>query len=401
MSVKIGDTVFFGDIKWRVLAMAKDNALLITENVIVTDDLHISIGGSWNNCELRKYLNGEFLERFSSKDVSAISNIELQTRYEYSSYEASENEMYDYNTTDKVFIFDNREADTYFSCNSERLATLENSEKSLIHIAPGTISGLSTAIVRSWMVDRSRLTTCGLATPYRLRNTYTYSDPQKGAWTYTGYVDTKGEINLHYLPKFCSIRPALWLDLEYLYTLDKPSDDTPVTDIPNTLEWGEIPESVTDEYIRKISGFEYGYNRELKGYSINGYAFIGPVETMKIPKSIWDIPVVRVAKLRGNFLHTILSVDIPDSVVEIGDNAFSGCYSLTDITIPNSVTKIGASAFQNCLELQCITIPRGVREIGSKAFHNCPKLTSATILNTLTNIAPDAFAESTELVRTK
>ena len=39
---------------------------------------------------------------------------------------------------------------------------------------------------------------------------------------------------------------------------------------------------------------------------------------------------------------------IPNSVVEIGENAFFFCLSLETITIPNSVTKIGKSAFNVC-----------------------------------------------------
>ena len=41
--------------------------------------------------------------------------------------------------------------------------------------------------------------------------------------------------------------------------------------------------------------------------------------------------------------------NIPDSVTEIGENAFDGCTSLQSIDIPNSVTKIGYDAFVDCI----------------------------------------------------
>lgn len=48
----------------------------------------------------------------------------------------------------------------------------------------------------------------------------------------------------------------------------------------------------------------------------------------------------------GAFSYSNLtSVKIPDSVTNIGNEAFCGCESLIDITIPDSVTNIGCFAF--------------------------------------------------------
>ena len=74
---------------------------------------------------------------------------------------------------------------------------------------------------------------------------------------------------------------------------------------------------------------------------------------------------------------------IPNSVIAIGEQAFSGCTGLTGITIPNSVTSIGGSAFSSCTGLTGITIPNSVTSIGRGAFYNCDNLTSITIPNSL------------------
>lgn len=51
------------------------------------------------------------------------------------------------------------------------------------------------------------------------------------------------------------------------------------------------------------------------------------------------------------------------SVTSIGDNAFMGCYELTNITIPDSVTSIGDHAFHECSVLTSITIPDSVPQL--------------------------------------
>lgn len=58
---------------------------------------------------------------------------------------------------------------------------------------------------------------------------------------------------------------------------------------------------------------------------------------------------------------------IPNSVVEIGKNAFCGA-DLSKINLPNGLQIIDDDAFSYCSELHSLTIPSSVTEIGTEAF---------------------------------
>ena len=137
----------------------------------------------------------------------------------------------------------------------------------------------------------------------------------------------------------------------------------------------------------------------------------------------------------------IKSVIIESGVTSIGDEAFSGCRSLTNVTIPDSVTSIGDDAFYGCyftsenfvnnsnVELDdsskptivdtdaggfCIkdnelvnmrptyaigeiTIPDSVTSISDYAFNDCTSLTSVTIPDSVTSIDDWTFSSCTSL----
>jgi len=70
-------------------------------------------------------------------------------------------------------------------------------------------------------------------------------------------------------------------------------------------------------------------------------------------------------------------VTIPDSVTIIKGyivGAFFKCTSLVSVNIGNSVTEIGYIAFYNCSSLTYINIPDSLKKIDNDAFAGCASI---------------------------
>ena len=86
----------------------------------------------------------------------------------------------------------------------------------------------------------------------------------------------------------------------------------------------------------------------------------------------------------------VTEVDLPDTLVKIGDYALYGC-SMTSIELADTLTTIGECAFKNCDDLTEIIIPEGITEIGTGTFYNNKQLTKVSLPSTLTTICGEAF----------
>lgn len=71
--MEVGGKLVFGEYEWSVLEVQDEKALILTDEIIELRDYHNkSTDITWKDCELRKFLNGEFYNRFREEDRAKI-----------------------------------------------------------------------------------------------------------------------------------------------------------------------------------------------------------------------------------------------------------------------------------------------------------------------------------------
>ena len=195
---QVGGTVLFGtfeqdndfengmeEIEWIVLAREDDRILVISRYGLAQRAFN---GGSshrvtWENCSLREWLNGEFLETsFSEEELARILTTDLRTLRDP---ENSSSPGVD--TQDRVFLLDLTEAETYFSSDEDRVC--ERTRFSLLQ-------GL-------WFDDINNSGWWWLRSPG-----FDSTD--------AAYVNSEGKIirgGWILNDSACNVRPAMWIDL--------------------------------------------------------------------------------------------------------------------------------------------------------------------------------------------
>ena len=87
----------------------------------------------------------------------------------------------------------------------------------------------------------------------------------------------------------------------------------------------------------------------------------------------------------------VKSIQIPETVTDIGEGAFQDCTNLENVNLPSKITKIQPYTFNGCEKLKEITIPAGVYYIGAEAFADCRACESIVIPANVTKIGKFAF----------
>ena len=107
---EVDDIIQFGGFDWRVLDVQGNQALIITENVITRRFFHHTQQQvTWQNSEIRSYLNNEFFSGFSLQDQARIATTNVINNANQWFGTSGGN-----NTTDRIFLLSIEEVVRYF-----------------------------------------------------------------------------------------------------------------------------------------------------------------------------------------------------------------------------------------------------------------------------------------------
>lgn len=159
---------------------------------------------------------------------------------------------------------------------------------------------------------------------------------------------------------------------------------------------------------KAITGVEFSGNVE----TISNMAFYGTrIRSIELPQSVKEIGYSAIANCRllesvilPDRMETITRyafncdislayVHLPENLQSIGQDAFMGCHSLENIKIPDSVSVIDKLAFDDCMNLKKIVLPEKITSVKEGTFSICDNLTEVFFSKNLKTIEKDAFAD--------
>jgi len=104
--------------------------------------------------------------------------------------------------------------------------------------------------------------------------------------------------------------------------------------------------------------------------------------------------------IAGDGSYNLISVNIPNTVTDIYQDAFRGCGALVYVTFSEGshLTTIGPSAFQDCSMIHDIQLPNSLTTFGADAFNGCTNLATISIPYNVTSMGAGAFHNTSGLL---
>ena len=156
--------------------------------------------------------------------------------------------------------------------------------------------------------------------------------------------------------------------------------------------------SFVDDIIKNIciSQWDVNGDGELSEYEAAsvtylGDAFKGNREIITFDELKYFTGLKKIGIAAFSNCRNLSSIVIPQNVESIEQMAFYSCYQLETVELPNSLVTIGNNAFAYCKSLTSINLPEGVERIREKAFSFCERLQSIVLPNSVTSVDDYAF----------
>ena len=90
---------------------------------------------------------------------------------------------------------------------------------------------------------------------------------------------------------------------------------------------------------------------------------------------------------------SLVTVKLPESMTELGENIFDDCKALRGVKLPEGVAHIEGAAFQGCNILEKLNFPAKLTSVGDNAFRSCLSLELDNLPNSLLYVGREAFCD--------
>lgn len=147
------------------------------------------------------------------------------------------------------------------------------------------------------------------------------------------------------------------------------------------------------------NGVRNGFYTTIENDKVSILGLAENIDNVVIPKEMDGKEVTKINSWAFTNSN-IKEITIPDSVTEIGHDCFSGCRSLGKVSLSNNLQSIPYNCFPGCTNLYSIDIPESVIEIGDNAFSE-GSLKQINLPSNLKKIDYGAFSFSYTLLSIK
>lgn len=181
--------------------------------------------------------------------------------------------------------------------------------------------------------------------------------------------------------------------------LDRPDPYNHEHDVVRVSQWDNLRDEIhtlrLDSSITAIGAGAFSSMQNLSHVEWSDcLAFIGKKAFSSTSLMLNSLPESLIQIGAGAFSGCTLPriFTIPAAVEEIGDVAFSDCPNVEIITFDGNPQEWGKSIFSGCTELKTIRLPDTLGRVTSRMFENCQQLQDIVLPETVTEIEHKAFS---------
>ena len=194
--------------------------------------------------------------------------------------------------------------------------------------------------------------------------------------------------------RFCGMPGrAVWLVLLLVFCLALSSCSFSLESMLKELKAyinGEEVAKPPADFVASRENDEFAYD-VYKTYVVIT-AYLGEDVEVEIPKKIDGTPVKVIAGLAFYESTEVESVEVPEGVTKLEDNAFYYCKSLKSVSLPESLESIGDKAFSWCSSLESVYLPDSITVIPDYCFNECSSLAYVVCSDELEQVGARAFS---------